>query len=524
VSIDLLLPEAGESPRRVRLPHYGESSQVKTIGGSREVVGVRKDGSRVPLELSVTEILVDGQRHFTGVVRDISERKAAEAALARKNEELEVAARIDRIGARLMVALTKDEQTSTPAADILRVLADEAGYRPLAFYHYDAYRGELVLVAGLSLAPGYAPAPLHMGEGLVGEAAARREPVFVEGSTRAPFSLDTGVGVLTAATLFALPLIHRDTLLGVVAGAAQGLLLDRERSWLTQVAGQVAIGLSAIRQFQELKELSDQLNERSREIQAQNRELENASRLKSEFLASMSHELRTPLNAIIGFSELLMDGLRETQLSEHLDHATEVYQSGRHLLSLINDILDLSKIEAGKMDLDVEPIDIQALVGNALTIMRERAVENRISLTHTVAPDVASIDADARKLRQIIYNLLSNAVKFTPKGGSVRIEAVRVGDQVELTVSDSGIGIAAEDRARLFRPFEQLDAGLARKFEGTGLGLVMVKSLVELHGGSVGVESEVGKGSRFWVRIPATRPSALEAPVTSANTASTSRG
>jgi PAS domain S-box-containing protein len=510
-SIELLLPEAGQSPRSVRLAHYGDSHPTKTVGSAREVLGVRRDGSRVPVELSVTEIQIDGQRHFTGVVRDISERKAAEAALARKNEELEVAARIDRIGARLMIALTKDEQTSAPAADVLRVLADEAGYRPLAFYDYDAYREALVLVAGLSLAPGYDPAPLRVGEGLVGEAAARRQPVFVEGSARAPFSLDTGVGVLTASTVFALPLVHRETLLGVVAGAAQGPLLDRERSWLAQLAGQVAIGLSAIRQFQELKELSDQLNERSREIQAQNRELENASRLKSEFLASMSHELRTPLNAIIGFSELLMDGLREAQHAEHLDYATEVFQSGRHLLSLINDILDLSKIEAGKMDLDVESIDMSTLVAGALTIIRERAMENRISLTHAVAPDVGRVEADARKLRQIIYNLLSNAVKFTPKGGRVRIEVTRTGDQVELAVSDSGIGIAPADKARLFRPFEQLDAGLARKFEGTGLGLVMVKNLVELHGGSVGVESELGRGSRFWVRFPAKRPPAFDA-------------
>jgi len=404
-----------------------------------------------------------------------------------------------------MAAFSKDEQTSTPAADVLRVLADEAGYRPLAFYDHDEARAGLVLVAGLSLAPGYDPRPLAVGEGLIGEAAVRRQPVFLEGSARAPFSLDTGVGVLTAATLFALPLIHRDKLLGVVAGASQAPLLDRERSWLTQVAGQVAIGLSAIRQFQQLKELSEQLNERSREIEAQNRELEQASRLKSEFLASMSHELRTPLNAIIGFSELLMEGLRDGQQSEHLDYATEVHQSGRHLLSLINDILDLSKIEAGKMDLDVEWVDVALLLGNALTIMRERALKGRISMTHAIASGIGSIEADARKLRQIIYNLLSNAVKFTPHGGTVRVEVARVGDQVEFAVADSGIGIAAEDRARLFRPFEQLDAGSARRFEGTGLGLVMVKNLAELHGGSVGFESEVGKGSRFWVRIPGRR-------------------
>jgi signal transduction histidine kinase len=327
----------------------------------------------------------------------------------------------------------------------------------------------------------------------------------VDGLASAPFSLDTGVGILTAATLFALPLIHRERLLGVVAGAAQTPLVDRERSWLTQVAGQVAIGVSAIRQFSELKVLSEQLEERSREIQAQNRALERASRLKSEFLASMSHELRTPLNAIIGFSEALVDGLRDGGRDDFLDYASEVHQNGRHLLALINDILDLSKIEAGKMDLHIEPVDIALLCENALSIMRERAAKGRVAMTHAIAAGISSVDADARKVRQMIYNLLSNAVKFTRPGGWVCLEVGRVDDQLELAVVDSGIGIAADDLPRLFSPFEQLDAGIARKFEGTGLGLVMVKNLAELHGGSVGVESSLGKGSRFWVRLPATR-------------------
>ncbi len=219
----------------------------------------------------------------------------------------------------------------------------------------------------------------------------------------------------------------------------------------------------------------------------------------------MSHELRTPLNAIIGFSEALKDGLLGAMPPDQLDYATEVYQSGRHLLSLINDILDLSKIEAGKMELDLEQVELGPLIANALTIIKERAANGGVTVTQSIAPEVTTIDADGRKLRQIAYNLLSNAVKFTPPGGSVRVEVTRVGPDVQLSVVDSGIGISPEDRPRLFQPFEQLDGGIARKFEGTGLGLVMVKSLVELHGGTIGIESEVGRGSRFWVRLPATR-------------------
>jgi PAS domain S-box-containing protein len=507
-NVEMLMPEPDHSRHDGYLKDYKDTGRARIIGIGREVVGARKDGSRVPLELSITEMRVEGEQCYIGILRDISERKAAEATLTKKNQELEVAARIDRIGARVMVALNQQDETTTPAAEVLRVLAEEAGYRPLAFYDYDEWQGGLVFEAGLSLAPDYDRKKFRVGEGLVGEAAAQRQPVFVDAPTTLPFSLDTGVGVLATATLFAIPLLHREKLLGVVAGAAQVPLLDRERSWLAQVAGQVAVGLFAIRQFNELKALSQQLNERSRKIEAQNRELAHASKLKSEFLASMSHELRTPLNAIIGFSEALKDGLVGELQPDQLDYATEVYQSGRHLLSLINDILDLSKIEAGKMELDVETVDVASLMGNALTIMKERAAKGGVSVTLSIAPGIVTIDADGRKLRQIIYNLLSNAVKFTPSGGTVRVDVTRVDQQVEFAVVDSGIGIAPEERARLFRAFEQLDGGIARKFEGTGLGLVMVKSLVELHGGTIEVESEVGKGSRFSVRLPATRADA----------------
>jgi PAS domain S-box-containing protein len=485
-----------------------QTSEAKVIGIGREVVGARKDGSRVPLELSVTEMWIESKRLYTGLLRDISERKAAQVALAKKNEELAVTARRDRIGARVMVAINQQEEATTPATEVLHVLAEEAGYRPLAFYAYDEWQGGLVLEAGLSLPPGYDQKRFRVGEGLVGEAAAQREPIFIDGSANVTFSLDTGVGVLPAATLFALPLVYAEKLLGVIAGASPTPLLDTERGWLTRVAGAVSIGLHAVRQFQELKDLSQQLNERSRKIEAQNRELAHASRLKSEFLASMSHELRTPLNAIIGFSEALNDGLLGQLTAGQLEYSTEVYQSGRHLLSLINDILDLSKIEAGKMELDVELVELTSLIGNALTIMKERAAKGGVTMTQSIAPGITTLDADGRKLRQIIYNFLSNAVKFTPSGGSVRIEVTRVEEQVEFAVVDSGIGISPEEQSRLFRPFEQLDGGIARKFEGTGLGLVIVKNLAELHGGTIGVESAVGKGSRFWVRLPATRSDA----------------
>jgi CheY-like chemotaxis protein/nitrogen-specific signal transduction histidine kinase len=270
----------------------------------------------------------------------------------------------------------------------------------------------------------------------------------------------------------------------------------------------VAIGLYALRQFQELKQLSAQLNEHSRKIELQNLELSEASRLKSEFLASMSHELRTPLNAIIGFSEVLKDGIIGELAPDQLDYVEEIFKAGGHLLSLINDILDLTKIEAGKMELYCEEVELAPMVGNAMTIMKERAATGKVTLTQSIEPNVQTIEADGRKLRQIVYNLLSNAVKFTPEGGTVGLSLTCRGADIEIAVVDTGIGISAHEQKRLFRAFEQLDGGIGRQFEGTGLGLAMVKSLVELHGGTLGVESEVGRGSRFWVRLPCTRAAA----------------
>jgi PAS domain S-box-containing protein len=279
-----------------------------------------------------------------------------------------------------------------------------------------------------------------------------------------------------------------------------------------------------------------------RALQHKNAELEDASRMKSEFLANMSHELRTPLNAIIGFSEVLRDGLIGDLTEKQRGFIGDIFGSGKHLLSLINDILDLSKVEAGKMTLDLEPVPVAAMFVNSLSIIREKAAARRIRIDLDLAgaEDLGMIQADPRKVKQILYNLLSNAVKFTPEGGRVTVHAgtaprAAVGQPcglwpgrrfpladsgfetfLEIRVTDSGIGVSPDGLERLFRPFSQIDSGLARKFEGTGLGLAMVKLLAELHGGSVAVESAVGAGSCFTVwlplRAPGEGPTTLDAP------------
>jgi PAS domain S-box-containing protein len=261
-------------------------------------------------------------------------------------------------------------------------------------------------------------------------------------------------------------------------------------------------------------------------LQEKNIELEHASSMKSEFLATMSHELRTPLNAIIGFSEALMDGLMGQMSDSQHDYIGDIFTSGQHLLSLINDILDLSKVEAGMMALELEAVDLNILLSNSLSIVREKAAAQRIHLELETGNGLGTSLLDMRKTKQIIYNLLSNAVKFSGTGGHVTLSARQVSRNMvgkvpglwpvqkfpladneysvflEISVSDSGIGISQENMTKLFQAFTQIDSSLARKFEGTGLGLAMVKQLSELLGGTVAVTSSEGEGARFVVWLP----------------------
>ena len=438
-------------------------------------------------------------RRLIGTSQDITRRKAAESLLAQKNREVEASARLDRASSRLMVALNGQSEDG-PTLLALQILSEETGCRPLALYTHDDWKGGLTRTAALGL-PARSPSFYRLGQGLVGEAASRRTSLFLGGDAHG-LQLDTGVGVLQMAEVFALPLVHRQRLVGVLTGATTKHLTDAERKWLGQIAAQLAAGLSALRQVQELRDLSTQLNERSRQLSEKNQELEQASRLNSEFLTSMSHELRTPLNSIIGFSDVLLDGFMGELDPQQLDYIDEIHTSGQQLLSLIDDILDLSKVEAGKMDLALEQITLKELIRGGLTVVRESAAQARVSLEHDIDPSCQTIIADPPKLKQILYNYLSNAVKFSPEGGIVRVEVLPTDDGVEIAVSDAGIGIAEADLPRLFKPFSQLESGNAQRTEGTGLGLSLVKSFAELHGGSVGVSSVRGKGSRFWVRLP----------------------
>jgi len=252
----------------------------------------------------------------------------------------------------------------------------------------------------------------------------------------------------------------------------------------------------------ELGALATNVNRMNDELDRLYKELETASAHKSEFLASMSHELRTPLNAIIGFSQVLreeMFGELNDKQEEYLD---DILASAYHLLSLINDVLDLSKVEAGQTELQLTPFSLRDALESGVVMVRERASEDGVQVELAADPDIDPVEGDERRIRQVVFNLLANAVKFTPEGGSIDVSAARVNGEVRVSVADTGPGVAPEDRERIFEEFQQTDTGVGLG-EGTGLGLALSKRFVELHGGRIWVEDVVGGGSRFVFTLPA---------------------
>jgi signal transduction histidine kinase len=299
---------------------------------------------------------------------------------------------------------------------------------------------------------------------------------------------------------FALASVVLALLLGYILSWSIVGPIRRMQARLAAIASGDFSGHVEISNRDELGALASNLNRMNDELGRMYEAVETASRHKSEFLANMSHELRTPLNAIIGFSQVLKEQMFGELNAAQAAYVDDVLSSGEHLLNLINDILDLAKVEAGRMELQPTTFALPGLLDNAMSMVRERATRQGVSLATETDPSVGLIEGDERKVKQILFNLLSNAVKFTPGGGRVTLAATADDGHVEISVRDTGVGISADDQARIFEEFTQLGPG--RTQEGTGLGLALTKRLVELHHGRLGVESEPGAGSTFTVWLP----------------------
>lgn len=450
--------------------------------------------------------------------------KRSSRVLSRDNEIL-----------RSLLEVSSSINSKQSLTDILNIIVKETSNAFQADYSsimlFD--KNLKILKAGASFGKGNEHtenAQVRIGESVAGLVFEKGEPLLING--HADHTEFTGLHKKhrSISSSLCVPLKISKKSIGVI----NVNLLDEGRTFsvddlklTTFFANNAAVAIENARLYEKIKEFNLKLEKK---IKERTMALEEANKAKSDFLASMSHELRTPLNAIIGFSQVLDDqhfGLLNDKQHEYI---RDISDSGKHLLSLINDILDLSKIEAGKMALELSKIDIRALLESAITIIREKAIKNDIQVNLKISESVSELDihADERKLKQILFNLLSNAVKFTPKGGTITLECKRFsedsipipdhsnmqtesiyspddlnGNFIEVSVSDTGIGITPEHKEKLFHEFYQIKSGLSDKTPGTGLGLSLVKQLVELHGGRVWVESGgEGKGSRFSFVFP----------------------
>jgi signal transduction histidine kinase/DNA-binding response OmpR family regulator len=429
-------------------------------------------------------------------VRLFQELEERTSELARSVGELQA---LGEIGQTVSSTLDFQEVLTTIVAQAVQLSGTDAG----AIYEFDQAAQEFELRATHGMSEEFVDvirqARIRLGYTLVGQAAAERRAMQIPDIQADPearfleewdLPLREHLERAGVRALLAVPLLREETIVGalVVRRKTPGEFQQATVDLLQTFAAQSVLPIQNARLFQEIEEKSH--------------ELEVASRHKSEFLANMSHELRTPLNAIIGFSEVLTEKMFGELNEKQEEYLNDILSSGRHLLSLINDILDLSKVEAGRMELEIETFSLPEALQNGVTMVKERAGNHGISLSLDVDPAIDLVEADQRKVKQIVFNLLSNAVKFTPDGGRVELSAGRADAEVQIAVRDSGIGIAQEDQDRIFEEFRQASHGSATTHEGTGLGLALTKRFVELHGGRIWVESELGSGSTFTFTLP----------------------
>jgi two-component system NtrC family sensor kinase len=471
---------------------------IRAGAGTRLAAPLMREG--VPIGVIVIRRSV--VQPFTSKQIALLETFAAQAVIAIENVRL-----FTELETR-NTELTESLEQQTATSEILRVISrSPTDVQPVfqaiarsAARLCEAFDAIVLRVEGeiLRLAAHHGPmpagdVPLHRGT-VGGRTVMERRVIHLDDIQAAANEFPEGSAMAQPRghrTTLSVPLLREDVAIGNIQIRRNVVrpFSNKHIRLLQTFADQAVIAIENVRLFREIADKSQQL--------------EAASRHKSEFLANMSHELRTPLNAILGFSEVLAERMFGEVNEKQAEYLQDILSSGRHLLSLINDILDLSKVEAGRLELELGRFHLPTALDNALTLVRERATRHGIMLTQAVDKQLGDIVADERKVKQILLNLLSNAVKFTPEGGRVGLTATAADGVITIAVSDTGIGIAPEDQAAIFEEFRQVGRDDARTPEGTGLGLTLAKKFVELHGGRIWVQSQVGQGSTFSFTLPA---------------------
>jgi signal transduction histidine kinase len=495
----LNIADAGTDPRLSESAHAyarvrGYRSQVVVPMRHREVVGTisvtrREPGGFTTDEIALLETFADQAVIAVENARLLTELQARTAELTRSVDQLTA---LGEVGRAVSSSLNLEQVLTTIVSRAVQLSEMDAG----AIYEYDEVAEVFSLRATQNLPAEFLEIarsmPLRKGEGAAGRLAVTRAPVQIP-DIAAPEAYQSRLRDvllrLGHRALLAVPMVSEDRIVG-------GLIVNRR-----QPGEFVPEVVELLRTFATQSALAIQNARLFHEIEDKGRQLEVASQHKSEFLANMSHELRTPLNAIIGFSEVLADRMFGDLNEKQEEYLKDIHASGQHLLSLINDILDLSKIEAGRMELALADFHLPQAIENAVVLIRERALRRGITLEQSIDARLGEIQGDERKVKQVLLNLLSNAIKFTPEGGKIEVRAVPREEIVEVSVRDTGVGIAPEDQEAIFEEFRQVGTG-AKKVEGTGLGLALSRKFVELHGGRIWVESQPGAGSTFTFTIP----------------------
>jgi len=451
-SIEVLVPARFRGGHVGHRDNYLSAPRARPMGVGLDLSGKRSDGTEFPCEISLAPVRTESGTWIIAAVRDITERKKAEAFRRLLESAPDAMVMVSQDGRILLVNARTEQLFGYAASELLDHPIEMLLPESLHAVHPHLRETFFLAPNARAMAPNRAP-----------HARRKNGTVFPVEVSLAP--IDTPDGPCVTAAV-------RD-------------VTERLRV--------------------------EEIRRKSEDLEAQNLRMQEANRLKSEFLANMSHELRTPLNAIIGFAALMHTGKVGPLSEDHKEYLGDILTSSRHLLQLINDVLDLAKVESGKMEFRPEPIDPTKLIGEVRDILRGLAAQKRIRVDIQLDGALGAIHADPARLKQVLYNYLSNAIKFTPDEGRVVLRMRPVeNERFRIEVQDTGIGIRAEDRHRLFVEFQQLDASIAKKHPGTGLGLALTRRIVEACGGMVGVDSTVGVGSTFYAELPCQPPLDIE--------------